>query len=184
MCLGYVCVLHARAGQQWAHHPGLFRRVVGLAAHFGLRAPRRLHRCTRRARLGLRALYDGAAGTGAGRALADLTGLVACADAGRAGGDGRLENVAAHIGQCGTLGLEHVARQIGLCRARRDGGLQNILGPIDLGALVALGAIVTRSRSRGRSRAATMSSRAVTYGAVGLRHIHEMLSSTKTAASS
>ena len=111
--------------------------------HLGLRASRRFHRRAGRAALGLRALDHRATRSRAGRAIADLARLVARADTRRAGGHRRLENVATHVRRSGALCLEHVAAQIGLRRARRDRGLQDILRPIDLGALVALGFRVT-----------------------------------------
>jgi len=104
--------------------------------HLGLRAAGRLDRGAGRAALGLGTLYHGATGARARRALTDLARFVAGADAGRAGGHGRLENVAAHVGQRGTSRLEHVATHIRLGWAGRDGGLEYILGPVDLRALL------------------------------------------------
>jgi hypothetical protein len=134
-----VIPLHAAdRSQKRAHHPGLLRLVVGLAIDLGLRAARRLYSGAGRAALGLRAGYDGAAGSGARRALTDLAGLVARADAGRAGGNGRLEDIAAHVGRRGALRLQHVAAHVGLRWASGNRSLEHILGPVDLGTLVSV----------------------------------------------
>jgi len=55
--------------------------------NLGLRAAGRLNGGTGRAGFGLRALDKGATGTRARRTFTDLTGLVTCADTGRAGGN-------------------------------------------------------------------------------------------------
>jgi len=135
----YMGGLHARDGcQQRAHHPRLFRLVVGLARDLGLWATRGLHRRTGRAGSGLWALDHGAADHGAWRALTDLARLVARADARRAGRYRGLQDVLGHIRRCRALTLEHVPAHVGQCGARRDGCLQNILGPVHLGALATL----------------------------------------------
>jgi hypothetical protein len=154
--------------QQRPYHPRLLRLIVGLAMHLGLRAAGWLHGSARRAALGLRAGHHGAPRARAGWALTDLAWLVARADTRRTRRHGRLEDVAAHVRWRRALGLEHVAAHVGLRRAWRNRRLQNILGPIDLGALVALG-----SRARARARAITMSPGATTSFARGLCHIHE-----------
>jgi hypothetical protein len=131
--------LEARdCGQQRADHPGLLGLVVGLAADLGLRATRGLHSGTGRALFLGRAFDHRAAGAGARRARANLAGLVAGADAGRARRDCGLQDVLRHIRRCGALGLEHVAAHVGLGRAGRDAGLQNVLGPVDAGAAIAI----------------------------------------------
>ena len=113
----------ADRGEQRAHHPGFLWDIIGLAFDNGFGATRGLDGRARRAALGLGAGDHRASRAGAGRALTDLAGLVAGADAGRARRDGGLQYIAAHIGRGRTFGLEHIAAQIGLRRARRDGGL-------------------------------------------------------------
>lgn len=115
-----ICLHAADRGKKRAHHPGFLRLVVGLAMHLGFRAAGRLHGGARGAALGFRAGDHGAAGTRAGWAFADLTGLVAGADAGWACGNRRLQDVAAHIGRRGAFCLEHVATHIGLRGAGRN----------------------------------------------------------------
>ena len=130
--------LHAtNAGQERAHHPRLLWLVVGLAMHLGFGAARRLDGCARRAALGLRAGDHRASRPRAGRAFADLTGLVALADTGGAGWHRRLENIATHVRRGRTFRLEHIAAQVGLRGARRNRCLQNILGPVNLRTLIA-----------------------------------------------
>ena len=84
--LGVVFLHAADRRQQRANHPGLLRFVVGLAMHLRLRATRRLDGGAGRAGFRLRTGHNGASRSGARRALTDLAGLVAGADAGRAGG--------------------------------------------------------------------------------------------------
>jgi len=138
--------------------------------HLGLRATRRLDCGARRAALGLRAVDHRATRSRAWRTFADLAGLVARADAGRACRDSRLEDVAAHVGWRGALGLEHIATHIRLRRAWGNRGLQYILGPVDLGALVALG-----PRAGARARAVTMVSGATTDFTRALSNIYKSL---------
>lgn len=127
--------LQATNGRQHrAHHPGLLGLILGLAGDTRLRAARRLHSCTGRAGLGLRALNHRATHHRAGRALTDLAGLVAGADARRARGHSRLQNVLGHIRGRRALALQHIARHIGLGWAGRDGGPQHILRPVNLRA--------------------------------------------------
>jgi hypothetical protein len=134
-------MLHrADTGEQRAHHPGLVGAVIGLAGDRGLRAARGLHRCAGRARLRLGALNNGAADHGAGRAFADLAGLVARGDTGRARGHSGLQDVLRHIRGRRALALEHILGHIGQRRARGDRRLQDVLGPVDLGALALVGA--------------------------------------------
>ncbi len=117
-------ILHtADLGEQRAHHPRLLRLILCFTAHYGLRATGRLNGGARRARRRWRAGYDGATCNGAGRALADLAGLVARADTGRARRDGGLQDILGHIRRGRALALQHVAAEVGLGRARRDGGL-------------------------------------------------------------
>jgi hypothetical protein len=130
-------VLHAgNSGEQRAYHPGLLRLIVGLAADLGLRAAGRLHCCAWRALLLWWALDHGATGTGARWARANLAGLVARADARRAGRNRGLQDVLGHVRRRRALGLEHVTTHVGLGRAWGDAGLQNILGPVNLGATI------------------------------------------------
>ena len=130
-----IYILHtADLCEQRAHHPRLLRLILGLAADDGLRAAGRLNRGARRARRRWRAGHNGATCDGAGRALTDLAGLVARADAGRARRHGGLQDILGHIRRGRALALQHVAAEVGLGRARRDGRLQNILGPVDGGA--------------------------------------------------
>ena len=166
-----VSSLHTNRRQHRSHGPVVFLRVIRLAVHLGFRATRRLNRRARRARLGLRALYNGAARPRARRALAYLTRLVARADTRRAGRDGRLEDIARHIQRRGALGLEHVSAHIGLRRARGNGRLQNILGPVYFRTWVTF---------TGRARLVTGGARARTRTrlsarATRLRNVHEPL---------
>ena len=87
------------------------------------------------ARLGLWALDNRAAHHRAGRALANLTRFVAGADTGRARWDRRFKNVFGHVWWCWALTLEHVATHVGTGGGWRDGGLEHILGPVDVGAV-------------------------------------------------
>lgn len=121
----------ADGGQQWTDHPWLFTFIAGTAVHLWLRAAGWLHSCTGSAGLRLRAVWQWATGTRAGRAFTDLAGLVAGADAGRAGGHGGLQHVAGHVHWSGALRLEHIAAQIGLLGTGRNRGLQHILGPVN-----------------------------------------------------
>ena len=129
--------------EQGAHQPGLFGFVSGLARDLGLWATGRLHGCAGRALLGLWAGNDGAARAGARRAGPNLAGLVARADAGRAGRNRGLQNVSRHVRRRRALGLEHVATEIGLRGARRNRRLEHILGPINLRTAVAVLLITT-----------------------------------------
>jgi hypothetical protein len=129
--------LHAtNAGQERTHHPRLLWLVVGLAMHLGFGAARRLDGCARRAALGLRAGHYRTSRPRAGRAFADLTGLVARADTGWAGRHRRLENIATHVRRGRTFRLEHIAAHVGLRWAGRNRRLQYILGPVYARALV------------------------------------------------
>jgi hypothetical protein len=132
-------LLHiGNCAQERAHQPRLLGLVLGLTGHRRLGAARGLYRRAGRARLRLWALNHGAARARAWRALADLTGLVTCADTGRAGRHGGLQNILGHVGRGGALRLQHVAGHVGLGRARRYRGLQHVLGPVDLGAVIAI----------------------------------------------
>jgi hypothetical protein len=135
LLLFFVYLHAADCCEQRADHPGLLFLVIGLTADLGFRASRRLDGGTRRAALGLRTGDYGASRTRAGRALTDLTGLVTGADTGGAGGNCGLEDVLGHIRRCGALGLEHVAAHVGLRRAGRNTGFENILGPVNLRTL-------------------------------------------------
>jgi len=128
------CLKATHRRQHRSHGPRLLLLIIGLAVHLGLRATWWLYRSARRARLGLGTLDNRAPRARARRALADLARLVACADARRARRHGRLQNVPRHVRRCRALCLEHVPAHIGLLRARRNRGLQNVLGPINLRA--------------------------------------------------
>lgn len=128
----------ADGGEQRAHHPGFLRDIVRLALDDGFRAARRLDGGAGRAALGFGARDNGASRARARRALSNLAGLVARADAGRARRHCGLQDIAAHVGRSGAFGLEHVAAEIGLGRARRNGSLQDVFRPIDLGAAIAV----------------------------------------------
>jgi len=132
----------ADCAEERAHHPRLFGLVAGLAGDMRFGATRRLNGGTRRARLGLGALHCRAAGAGAGRALTDLAGLVAGADARRAWRNRRLQDVLGHIRGRRTLSLEHIAAHVGKRRAGRDRGLQDVFGPINLRTRTTIGMIV------------------------------------------
>ena len=174
-----MCTLHWADGrQQGAHHPRLLGLVVGLAGDMGLRATRRLHSSAGRALRGLGAGHHRATRAGARRALTDLTGLIACADARRAGWHGRLQHVLGHIGRGRALGFEHVPGHVGLGRAWRNAGLQHILGPINRRAPVTIAIVVTGSRRPVATIASTagaaLTTGLSTYGTILLCYVYEV----------
>ena len=136
-------ISHARDRcQQRAHKPRLLLHIIGLAADRGFGAARGLHGRAGCARLGFGAGDNRATRTRARRAVANLAGLVARADAGRAGRYSRLEHVLGHVRRRRAFRLEHVPTHIGLGWARGNTRLQDVLGPVDLGALDALALVV------------------------------------------
>lgn len=163
------------AGQQRADHPGLFGLIVGLAGDLGLGAARGLNGGTGRTLPGRRAFDCRAARARAGRALTDLARLVACADAGRAGRYCRLQNVLGHVGRCRALGLQHVARHVGLRRARRNRRTQHVFGPVDRRAALVIIGVSTRALAPATATRATVTGLALADIAVGLGDIYEVL---------
>jgi len=86
--------LHPKRRQHRPHEPRTLLLILRLAGHLRLRAPRRLHRSARSTGLGFWAGDHGTSGSRARRAFTNLAGLVAGADAGRAGRHRRLQNIA------------------------------------------------------------------------------------------
>jgi hypothetical protein len=133
----YLVYLHrADRGQQRTHHPRILWLILRLAADLGLRTPWRLYGGAWRACCGLGALDNGASDHGARRALTDFARLVARRDARRARWYGGLQDVFGHVWRSRALCFQHIPRHVGLRRARRNTGLEYILGPVNRGTLV------------------------------------------------
>ena len=167
-------------GQQRPNHPRFIWFIICLATNLRFRATRWFHGSTRGTGLGFRTCDHGTTRTRARRAFTNLARLIAGADARRAGRYSRLQNITRHVGRSRAFCLEHITAHIGLGRARRYTGFQNILGPVYLRTLDAFAIFILAAVLLSTFTAA-LASRPTARTARALCYINKGLSGSRAA---